>query len=279
MDTATFEVLERILSPLGAPRIEYWHGPPDTGGWRAERPGVDARRVDALVHESSTLVTASHPATQPPSHRGHSRRQVTPIPRSHGRSPRAGHAPLPAPQGHSPPAGHTPPASRARKHPSRRHEVTARGAGEVITLAGLPQVLWPTHCVRGSRGAALVEALDQRLIAALFPKGCDPEIDSYSGFFDNGGRRSTGLGEFLQARGVDEVFVLGLATDYCVKFTALDAARSGSFGLKKVRLVVDGCRAVELRPGDGAAALAAMSAAGVELIDAATALALARGEG
>jgi len=156
-----------------------------------------------------------------------------------------------------------------------------RAPGEVITLAGLPQVLGPTHCVQGSRGAELVAGLDRSRVAAIFQKGCDPEIDSYSGFFDNGGRRSTGLGEFLEARGVEEVLVLGLATDYCVKFTALDALRSSPFKFKKVSLVVDACRAVDLSPGDGAAALAAMSAAGVELVRAAALLAGVgeRGEG
>jgi nicotinamidase/pyrazinamidase len=151
------------------------------------------------------------------------------------------------------PANH---GSFAANHPGR-------APGEVITLGGLPQVLWPTHCVQGSKGAELVAGLDRSRIAAVLQKGCDPAIDSYSGFFDNGGRRSTGLGEFLQARGVEEVFVLGLATDYCVKFTALDAV---GLKFKRVSLVVDACRAVDLSPGDGEAAIAAMQAAGVALV-------------
>jgi nicotinamidase/pyrazinamidase len=157
------------------------------------------------------------------------------------------------------PANH---GSFAANHPGR-------APGEVITLGGLPQVLWPTHCVQGSKGAELVAGLDRSRIAAVLQKGCDPAIDSYSGFFDNGGRRSTGLGEFLQARGVEEVFVLGLATDYCVKFTALDAL---GLKFKRVSLVVDACRAVDLSPGDGEAALAAMQAAGVALVRAAALL-------
>ncbi|MBK8262457.1 MAG: bifunctional nicotinamidase/pyrazinamidase [Nannocystis sp.] len=161
------------------------------------------------------------------------------------------------------PANH---GSFAANHPGR-------APGEVITLGGLPQVLWPTHCVQGSRGAELVAALDTSRIAAVLQKGCDPEIDSYSGFFDNGGRRSTGLGEFLQARGVEEVFVLGLATDYCVRFTALDAL---GLKFKRVSLVVDACRAVDLSPGDGEAALAAMRAAGVEMVRSASLLSPSR---
>ena len=155
--------------------------------------------------------------------------------------------------------------SFARSHPGRR-------PGEVIALGGLPQVLWPAHCVQGTRGAELVPevaaAAASGRVAAVFPKGTDPAIDSYSGLYDNGHRRSTGLGEFLRGRGVDEVYVLGLATDYCVKFTALDAAAAGF----KVRLVADACRAVELTPGDGARAVAEMAAAGVEVVTSASIL-------
>lgn len=141
--------------------------------------------------------------------------------------------------------------SFAANHPGR-------SPGEVITLGGLQQVLWPTHCVQGTRGAEFAEALAQGPVAQIFVKGVDPEVDSYSGFYDNGRRRSTGLGEFLRAQAVREVAVLGLATDYCVKFTALDAL---SLGLKTT-LVTDGCRGVELQPGDVARALAEVRAAG-----------------
>lgn len=146
------------------------------------------------------------------------------------------------------PAAH---GSFAANHPGRR-------PGEVIALGGLSQVLWPVHCVQGTRGAELADGLDRARIGRVFVKGTDPEIDSYSGFFDNERRKSTGLGEFLRAAGVDEVVVLGLATDYCVKFTALDAL---SLGLRTV-LVVDGCRGVELQAGDSARAIEAVRAAG-----------------
>lgn len=148
-------------------------------------------------------------------------------------------------------------------HPAEHGSFAAnhpgRAPGEVITLAGLPQVLWPVHCVQDTRGAALADGLPRAAIDRVFPKGTDPAIDSYSGFFDNGHRRSTGLGEFLKARGVDTVAVLGLATDYCVKFTALDARAQGLTTL----LVEDGCRGVELRPGDVGRALDELRAAGV----------------
>lgn len=144
--------------------------------------------------------------------------------------------------------------SFASQHPGRQ-------VGEVIDLDGLPQVLWPDHCVRGTPGADLASGLNQSAIRHVFRKGADPAIDSYSGFFDNGHRRSTGLGEYLRAQGVREVCILGLATDYCVKFTALDARREGF----EATLIVDGCRGVELAPGDSARAIDEMRAAGVRL--------------
>ena len=134
--------------------------------------------------------------------------------------------------------------------------------GDVIDLHGLSQVLWPTHCVRGTPGAELANALCGDRIEAIFRKGTDPAIDSYSGLFDNGHRRSTGLADYLRGRGVTSVAVCGLATDYCVKFTALDAAAEGF----AVTLVEDACRGVDLRPGDVAGAVDAMRRAGVRVV-------------
>lgn len=130
--------------------------------------------------------------------------------------------------------------------------------GQVIEVEGAPQVMWPSHCVQGTRGAEFAEALERARSMEVVRKGVDPAIDSYSGFFDNQRKRATGLEELLRARGVDEVVVLGLATDYCVKFTALDAL---SLGLKTT-VVEDGCRGVELTPGDCARALEEIRAAG-----------------
>lgn len=150
------------------------------------------------------------------------------------------------------PAGH---GSFAVNHPGR-------SPFELGELAGLPQVLWPVHCVEGTPGADFAPGLDTARIARVFPKGTDREIDSYSGFFDNGHRRATGLGDYLRERGATRVFVVGLATDYCVKFTALDARALGF----EVTLIEDACRGVNLAPGDVAHALAEMRAAGVEII-------------
>ena len=145
--------------------------------------------------------------------------------------------------------------SFARNHPNRK-------PGEVIQLNGLDQVLWPVHCVQGSGGAEFVNGLEVKRFTKVFQKGTDRGIDSYSGFFDNGHKKSTGLDEFLKAAGVSDVYVLGLATDYCVKFTALDAKQLGF----NTYLVEDGCRGVELKPGDCAQAIEEMKAAGVKVV-------------
>lgn len=146
--------------------------------------------------------------------------------------------------------------SFATQHPGRK-------IGEVIELEGLPQVLWPEHCVQGSRGAELHDSLDQRKIDRIFRKGTNRAIDSYSTFFDNDHRQSTGLADYLRERGVRRVYIAGLATDYCVKFSALDACELGY----ETYLIQDGCRGVELAAGDVAAALREMEAAGVVLSD------------
>jgi nicotinamidase/pyrazinamidase len=123
--------------------------------------------------------------------------------------------------------------------------------------------LWPPHCVQETPGAEFVEGLDTRRIARVFLKGTDPEVDSYSGFFDNEHRRATGLGDYLKERGVTRVTIAGLATDYCVKFTALDSIMLGF----QTSVVVDGCRGVEVQEGDTARAIEEMRAAGVNIIE------------
>lgn len=134
--------------------------------------------------------------------------------------------------------------------------------GELVVLGGQPQVLWPAHCVQGSPGAELAPGLERAKIEKVFFKGLDRDVDSYSAFFDNAANRSTGLAEYLRATGVDEVYLMGLATDYCVKFSALDAVRLGF----TTHVVEDGCRGVELRQGDCEQAFDAMLRAGVQLV-------------
>ncbi|MFV0540194.1 MAG: bifunctional nicotinamidase/pyrazinamidase [Aestuariibaculum sp.] len=98
---------------------------------------------------------------------------------------------------------------------------------EIIDLNGLQQVLWPVHCVQGTFGAEFHKDLDTLKIEAIFRKGTDQTTDSYSGFFDNGKRKNTGLSGFLKDRNITEVFVVGLAADYCVYYTANDALNLG----------------------------------------------------
>ncbi len=98
---------------------------------------------------------------------------------------------------------------------------------EMGQLGGMPQVMWPDHCVQGSFGADLSRELDQERVEAIFRKGMNPEIDSYSAFFDNGKLKATGLEGYLRGSGVTEVHICGLAADYCVWYTAKDAIELG----------------------------------------------------
>ncbi|TGE18353.1 bifunctional nicotinamidase/pyrazinamidase [Hymenobacter elongatus] len=116
-------------------------------------------------------------------------------------------------------------------HPPQHESFAVHHPGtqplDEIDLHGLRQTLWPVHCVQGSAGAELAAALDTSRIARVFRKGTTPEIDSYSGFHDNGHRHSTGLAEYLRSQNVTAVYVAGLAADYCVYFTAKDALLEG----------------------------------------------------
>lgn len=145
--------------------------------------------------------------------------------------------------------------SFAANHPGRK-------PGDVIDLDGLLQILWRFHCVQNTVGAAFVPALEMKQVTEVFQKGTDPRIDSYSGFFDNGHRKATGLGDFLKARNVTDVFVAGLATDYCVKFTALDAIGLGF----KTHLIEEACRGVNLKPDDVPNAIREMENGGVRIV-------------
>lgn len=98
---------------------------------------------------------------------------------------------------------------------------------ETIDLNGLPQVMWPNHCVQGSFGAEFHADLNTQNIQTIFRKGTDIEVDSYSGFFDNGKRNSTGLFGYLKEMQITEAYICGLAADYCVYYTAKDAAELG----------------------------------------------------
>lgn len=142
--------------------------------------------------------------------------------------------------------------SFAKNHPGR-------SINDVVQMDGIEQVLWPVHCVEHSHGAAFADQLTFPCESKIVRKGTRNNIDSYSGFFDNGRLHETELASHLKRLGVDEVMVMGLATDYCVKFTALDAVALGF----KASLHVDGCRGVNLQPNDVADAIEEMEKAGV----------------
>lgn len=137
--------------------------------------------------------------------------------------------------------------------------------GEIGILNGLPQVWWPVHCVQHSYGAAFHPELNQALINHIIYKGQNPLIDSYSAFFDNDHEYQTGLHTLLQTLHIKHLYILGIATDYCVKFTVLDALLLGY----QVTVITDGCRGVNIQNDDSEKALEEMLAKGATLIDSA----------
>lgn len=134
--------------------------------------------------------------------------------------------------------------------------------GEVGMLNGLPQVWWPNHCVQNTFGSEFHPELNSNLIDKTIFKGTDEEIDSYSGFFDNGKLKKTELDTILKVNNVDTLYIMGLATDYCVKFSVLDALELGY----KVYLIEDGCRGVNLTPTDSATSIKEMEDRGAIII-------------
>jgi nicotinamidase/pyrazinamidase len=135
-------------------------------------------------------------------------------------------------------------------HPSEHGSFAAnhkgKKPGDRIILDGIEQILWPVHCVQNTRGAEFAPSFDAHRIAHVFHKGVDPLIDSYSTFFDNAHRRHTGLADYLRTRSIKDIYLMGLALDYCVKYSALDARH---FGLN-THVILDGCRGIELESGD-----------------------------
>ena len=143
---------------------------------------------------------------------------------------------------------------------------------DTITLNGCEQILWPDHCVQGSRGAQLAKSLDTRRVAAIIRKGIDPAIDSYSAFYDNQYRRKTGLGGYLKDHPKDHpvgcVVITGLAGHFCVRYTALDARKLGF----RTMVLTDAVRSISL-PGFEEA-IEQMTRAGVVITESAAFLKL-----
>lgn len=149
-------------------------------------------------------------------------------------------------------------------HPANHGSFASQHGVEPFTqgeLDGLPQTFWPDHCVQHTEGAQLHPLLNHTVIDEVVRKGENPEIDSYSAFFDNEHRQKTALDGWLLEREIAELTVLGLATDYCVKFTVLDALKLGY----QVNVITDGCRGVNLNAHDSAQAFMDMAAEGATL--------------
>ena len=153
------------------------------------------------------------------------------------------------------PAGHVSFASR------HGHDV-----GSTASIDGIDQMMWPDHCVQGTRGAEFHPDLDIRPIDLIVHKGTSVDLDSYSGFFENDHSTPTGLEPYLKGLGIREVFVCGLATDYCVYFTAMDAVKTGF----TTRVIADAVRGVDQPDGNIERTIGDMKSAGVEFIDSAT---------
>ncbi|UVK85969.1 bifunctional nicotinamidase/pyrazinamidase [Pseudomonas sp. B21-051] len=149
------------------------------------------------------------------------------------------------------PTGH---ASFASSHPGRKPY-------EVIQLPYGEQTLWPDHCVQGTSGAEFHPKLDLPHAQLIIRKGCNPDIDSYSAFLEADRRTTTGLAGYLKERGIDTVYMVGLALDFCVMFSALDARAEGFNAF----VVLDACRAIDM-DGSRATAMERMQTAGVGLI-------------
>ena len=148
------------------------------------------------------------------------------------------------------PRGHR---SFASAHPGRR-------PFETIRVAYGEQTLWPDHCVQGTPGAEFHKGLELTGCELILRKGFRAQIDSYSAFYENDRKTATGLAGYLRERGLERLFVVGLATDYCVRYSALDARRAGFDTI----FVEDACRAIDLQ-GSLAAAMRAMLEAGIKV--------------
>ena len=150
-------------------------------------------------------------------------------------------------------------------HPSGHSSFATSHPGsspfETMAMPYGPQTLWPDHCVQGTLGAALHPQLSIERAELIIRKGFRPEIDSYSAFFENDQRTPTGLAGYLRERGLKKIFLVGLATDYCVHYSAVDARRLGFDTV----VIEAGCRAIDLN-GSLAAAWTSMQEAGVQRI-------------
>jgi nicotinamidase/pyrazinamidase len=148
-----------------------------------------------------------------------------------------------------------------RGHSSFASVHAGRQPFEVVQFPYGPQILWPDHCVQGTSGAAFHEDLDAQHAALVIRKGFRREIDSYSAFYENDRKTATGLAGYLHERGLKRLFIAGLAFDFCVRFSAEDAAREGFTAI----VIEDACRGIDL-DGSMAATHASFQALGIACV-------------
>lgn len=141
-------------------------------------------------------------------------------------------------------------------------ESHGKNVGDTVESEGVSQILWPTHCVAGSFGSELVEELDSEKIDKFVLKGTEVNVDSYSALYNNNRSSETGLINYLKEVGTDELYVCGLAADYCVLFSVLDALSEGF----DTTLITDATPAINVSPNDGAEAVEKMRQAGAHII-------------
>ena len=135
--------------------------------------------------------------------------------------------------------------------------------GDFINLNGIKQYLWPDHCVENTFGSEIALKLNQNRIEKIIQKGNNPEVDSYSGFYENDKKTKTELDDYLKEKNIETIYICGLATDYCVKFTANDAVMLGY----KTYLIEDACKGVNISPIDSELAIGEMKDNGVLVVD------------
>lgn len=151
-------------------------------------------------------------------------------------------------------------------HPVNHSSFASNNEGTVVyqvkDINGISQVMWPDHCVQGTDGADFHKDLITDRFSVIIRKGINKEIDSYSAFMENDKKTVTGLRGYLENRGVQKVYIAGLATDYCVLYTAVDAKNAGF----DVYLVSDACKGVDFPAGSVEKAIADMQAMGIHII-------------
>ncbi len=150
-------------------------------------------------------------------------------------------------------------------HPAHHISFASRWGkkpGEQTCVNGVDQTLWPDHCVQGTKGADFSSNLDTSHFELVAHKGVNPEVDSYSIFFDSKKQLATGLDEFLQKKQITDVYFAGLATEYCVFYSVVDSIHLGF----KPHVIIDACRGIDLNQGDVERAIQKMQDLGAEIV-------------